>query len=98
MLFVRIAFGSVLLLGVAFFAIQNAEQQVVMRFLGMESSQTHVLIVVLGSFLAGVAVATVGASLRTLKLRKTLRGEQRALLSVRRELQELRNAPIRELT
>ena len=98
MLIVRLLIISVLLLGVASLAIQNSDQQVVIRFLGMESGHTHVLLVVIGSFLAGVVVTVVGASVKTLRIRRNLRSEQRQLTAMQQEIHDLRNAPIRELS
>jgi uncharacterized integral membrane protein len=92
--------GLVFLLALVVLAVffaQNSSQVVDLKILHWEYLSIPLYLVVVGSFLVGIAVSVIVGAVREIRLRNRLRLQGRDLKEKDREIADLRSLPLRDL-
>ncbi|MDZ7372524.1 MAG: LapA family protein [candidate division KSB1 bacterium] len=92
----RWVFGSLILLVIVGFALQNTEQQVSIRFLTWETPNLPLWVFLYAAFAFGVLTWLLLSISRFLSLQAEVRRAQREAKRLREELDRLRNLAIEE--
>lgn len=86
-----------MILAFAYVSIENLDQTVVLSFLGKETGELHVFVLLLAAVLIGVLIGIGATSLRIYRMRRQLRRMAKQLEGLDREITGLREAPMQQL-
>lgn len=91
---VRWIFWVLVLLVLIFFAMENATQMVYVKFVKWRSVDLPLWVVMYGAFAVGILVWLVASIVKIIQLKSEVSKINKENLSLRKELDQLRNIPI----